>query len=97
MIPACGPALLMLIVIATDTLWPALADPNEALANAVAGAFTPAQISELIAAAAGKVRCSLGNLPLAFGAAEGPVVVLVRPEQIRLVPLGSAPSLRARA
>jgi TPR repeat protein len=55
MIPACGPALLMLIVIATDTLWPALADPNEALANAVAGAFTPAQISELIAAAAGKV------------------------------------------
>jgi len=47
-------------------------------------------------AAGGKVTCSLGNLPLAFGVAAGPVVVLVRPEQIRLVPLGSAPLLRAR-
>ena len=47
-------------------------------------------------AAGGTVTCSLGTLPLAFGVPAGPVVVLVRPEQIRLVPLGSAPPLHAR-
>jgi TPR repeat protein len=54
MIPARWPVLLMLVVIAAGKLGPALADPNEALANTVAGVFTPAQISELIASAAGK-------------------------------------------
>lgn len=38
------------------------------------------------AAAAGKVLCPLGNLLLAPGMAEGSVDVLIRPEQIRLVP-----------
>jgi len=47
-------------------------------------------------AADGRVTCSLGNLPLAFGVPDGPVAVLVRPEQIRLVPIGNAPELRAR-
>jgi TPR repeat protein len=51
MIPACGLAFLMLIVIAIPG--PARADPNEALVNAVASAFTPGQISQLIASAAG--------------------------------------------
>jgi TPR repeat protein len=54
MIRARGPVLLMLIVISAGKLGPALAGSNEALANTVAGAFTPAQISELIASAAGK-------------------------------------------
>jgi TPR repeat protein len=53
MILACGPALVMLAVIAGDRCGPALADPNQALVNAVTEAFTPAQISALIASAAG--------------------------------------------
>jgi hypothetical protein len=55
MILACGPALLMLAVITADSCGLALADPNQALVNAVAEAFTPAQISALIASAAGNV------------------------------------------
>ena len=47
-------------------------------------------------AAAGAVRCSLGRLTLAPGMPEGPVEVLVRPEQIRLVPLGELADARAR-
>jgi hypothetical protein len=86
MIPACGPALLMLIVIAADTLWPALADRNEALVNALAGAFTPAQISQLIAAAAGKVSSrtdqdnqSIGQLrQLLDVGSDGVVLALLR-------------------
>ena len=42
MILACGPALLMLAVITADSCGLALADPNQALVNAVAEAFTPA-------------------------------------------------------
>ncbi|HEY2354049.1 MAG TPA: ABC transporter ATP-binding protein [Gaiellaceae bacterium] len=34
---------------------------------------------------AGRVSCSLGDLPLAHSAADGPVHVLIRPEQIALV------------
>jgi TPR repeat protein len=49
MIPACGLALLVLIVIANGIFRPALAGSNEALVDAVTGAFTPAQISQLIA------------------------------------------------
>jgi hypothetical protein len=52
MIPAHGLALLMLIVIADGILRPALAGSNETLIDAVTGAFTPAQISELIASSA---------------------------------------------
>ena len=52
MIPARGLALLMLIVIANGIFRPALAGSNEALVDAVTGAFTPAQISELIASTA---------------------------------------------
>ena len=48
------------------------------------------------AAAGGTVRSSLGILPLAGSVRAGPVAVLVRPEQIRLVPLDRAPPLRAR-
>ncbi|MDR3519133.1 MAG: ABC transporter ATP-binding protein [Azospirillaceae bacterium] len=36
------------------------------------------------AAAGGWVQCDAGRLPLAAGAAQGPVIVLIRPEQIRL-------------
>jgi iron(III) transport system ATP-binding protein len=44
------------------------------------------------------VECSLGRLPLAVGVVDGPVDVLVRPEQIRLVADGdaNAPGVRAR-
>lgn len=52
MIPARGLALLMLIVIADGIFRPALAGSNETLIDAVTGAFTPAQISELIASSA---------------------------------------------
>jgi TPR repeat protein len=52
MIPARGPALLMLIVITTGSFRPTLADSGEALVSAVTRAFTPAQISELIASIA---------------------------------------------
>lgn len=44
----------------------------------------------------GTVVCRLGRLPLASGMPEGPVNVLVRPEQIRLVPLHDARSVHAR-
>ena len=37
-------------------------------------------------AAAGRALCALGNLPLVPGMEEGTVEVLIRPEQIRLVP-----------
>ena len=47
-------------------------------------------------AAAGMVTSSLGTLPLAASVPAGPVAVLLRPEQIRLVPLDRAPPLRAR-
>jgi iron(III) transport system ATP-binding protein len=47
-------------------------------------------------AKAGCVTCSLGRLPLATGMPEGPVDVLVRPEQLRLVPLQEASGTRAR-
>jgi len=47
-------------------------------------------------AANGAVRCSLGRLALAPGMPSGPVEVLVRPEQIRLVPAGEAADARAR-
>jgi TPR repeat protein len=53
--PACGPVPLMLIVIIIVGRGPALADSNEALENAVAGAFTPVQIAQLISSAAGGV------------------------------------------
>lgn len=52
MTPARGLALLMFIVIADGIFRPALAGSNEALVDAVTGAFTPAQISELIASTA---------------------------------------------
>ena len=52
MIPARGLALLMLIVIADGIFRPALAGSNETLIDAVTGAFTHAQISELIASSA---------------------------------------------
>lgn len=47
-------------------------------------------------AAAGSVTCSLGRLTLALGSPEGVVEVLVRPEQIRLVPPEAANGVRAR-
>jgi TPR repeat protein len=52
---AYGPVLLVLAVITAGSLGPALADPNDALVSAVAGAFTPVQISQLVASAAGDV------------------------------------------
>ncbi|HUC16262.1 MAG TPA: ABC transporter ATP-binding protein [Acetobacteraceae bacterium] len=42
-------------------------------------------------ATAGRAACALGTLPLAAGA-EGPVEVMIRPEQIRLTPPGAAGS-----
>jgi iron(III) transport system ATP-binding protein len=47
-------------------------------------------------ARAGWVMCALGRLPLAAGMPEGVVQVLVRPEQIRLVPAADAGGIRAR-
>jgi iron(III) transport system ATP-binding protein len=44
----------------------------------------------------GHATCALGQLPLASCARPGPVDVLVRPEQIRLVPGTDAPGLHAR-
>jgi TPR repeat protein len=55
MMPAYGPVPFMLIFIITVGRGPALADSNEALVNAVTGAFTPVQISQLVASAAGGV------------------------------------------
>ena len=85
MIAACGPALLLLIVIAGDSLGPALADPNEALVHAVAGAFTPAQIAELIAASVGndgsrtdRETQSLDHLRQLLGVSDDVVVALLR-------------------
>ena len=43
----------------------------------------------------GQATCLLGRLPLSPGAPEGPVEVLVRPEQIRLAP-GTEGGVRAR-
>jgi TPR repeat protein len=50
---AYGPVLFVLAGITASSLGPALADPNDALVSAVSGAFTPVQISQLIASAAG--------------------------------------------
>ncbi len=47
-------------------------------------------------AAGGRVTCGLGTLRLAPGMPEGPVDILVRPEQLRLVPLAEAPEAHAR-
>ena len=47
-------------------------------------------------AADGHAVCALGQLPLASGVREGPVDVLVRPEQIRLARGANAPGQRAR-
>ncbi|MGH7049106.1 MAG: ABC transporter ATP-binding protein [Acetobacteraceae bacterium] len=47
-------------------------------------------------AANGTVRCSLGRLPLAPGMPDGPVEVMIRPEQIRLVPSGEFADAHAR-
>ncbi len=44
----------------------------------------------------GHARCSLGMLRLADGAPDGPVDLLVRPEQILLAPGPDAPGVRAR-
>ena len=46
-------------------------------------------------AAGGAVTCRLGRLALAAAVPDGPVEVLVRPEQIRLVPPAEAPGLPA--
>ncbi len=46
-------------------------------------------------AAGGGVDCRLGRFTLAAPVADGPVEVMVRPEQIRLLPLAEAPGLRA--
>jgi len=43
----------------------------------------------------GEVACRLGHLPLAAPAADGPVEVMLRPEQIQLVPPAEAPELQA--
>jgi iron(III) transport system ATP-binding protein len=44
----------------------------------------------------GRAMCSLGALPLPPGATDGPVEVLIRPEQIRLGRGAEAPGVRAR-
>lgn len=43
----------------------------------------------------GHVTCGLGRLPLAVAVADGPVEVVVRPEQIRLLPPAEVPDLWA--
>ncbi len=92
-----GHALLMLIVVTTGSLGSAVADPNEALVDALAGAFTSAQISALIASATGKVdpgtdqaTQSLEQLQQLLGVSSDVVLALlrvldrpdVRPEQL---------------
>lgn len=42
-----------------------------------------------------RVRCALGQLPLAAGAPTGPVEVLVRPEQIKITPVPNAGMVQA--
>jgi hypothetical protein len=54
MIPVYWRALPVLVVILTGTFAPARADPIEALAAALATAFTPVQMSELIVSTAGQ-------------------------------------------
>ncbi|MDN0076993.1 ABC transporter ATP-binding protein [Crenobacter sp. SG2303] len=44
----------------------------------------------------GQVQCALGTLALMGGMPQGPVQVLLRPEQIRLLPLSGASEARAR-
>jgi iron(III) transport system ATP-binding protein len=44
----------------------------------------------------GRAICALGQLPVAAGACDGAVDVLVRPEQIRLLPGVDTPGVRAR-
>jgi iron(III) transport system ATP-binding protein len=47
-------------------------------------------------AAGGIAHCSLGAFAIAAGGADGRVAVMIRPEQVRLVPPGTPGSVRAR-
>ncbi|HXA22505.1 MAG TPA: hypothetical protein VNW90_09405 [Acetobacteraceae bacterium] len=83
MIPACGLALL--IVIVNGICRPVLAGSNEALVNAVTGAFTPAQISELIASTGASTGSrtdqetqSINRLQQLLGVSSDVVVALLR-------------------
>ena len=85
MIPARGLALLMLIVIADGILRPAQAGSNETLIDAVTGAFTPAQISELIASTGANTGSradqdtqSIKRLQQLLGVSRGVVLALLR-------------------
>jgi iron(III) transport system ATP-binding protein len=71
------------------TLYRSPADPQ--LAQFVGDAVLLPGIAQ-----SGHVRCSLGVLPLAPGAPDGPVDVLVRPEQILLASGPNASGVRAR-
>ncbi|MGH6776393.1 MAG: ABC transporter ATP-binding protein, partial [Bradyrhizobium sp.] len=44
----------------------------------------------------GLAQCGLGLLPIARGCRDGPVQVMIRPEQVKLVAPGTAGSIRAR-